>query len=64
MNTKLREMEALETELGNRPIRGAVVSKLLCRSSSSVGHARPSARELVETREELLQVLLYLHLRE
>lgn len=65
MNAKLREMTALETEIGinRRPRASAVIPRFLRRRASTGSVLRLTSREIAEAREELLKVVLFLHLR-
>lgn len=64
VNAKLREMTALEGELNNfRPRASAVIPKFLRRRASTGSQLRLTSREIAEAREELLKVVLFLHLR-
>lgn len=57
-------MEVLETELNRQSKKSAVVPRFLCKRTNGNARTRQTAREIVEAREELMQVLLFLHLRE
>ena len=60
VNAKLREMEVMETDANARSPLKNIVPKFLKRQNSH----RTTQREVVEAREELMQVLTFLHLRE
>ena len=71
VNDKVSEMAALEKEAKKRPIRvglGRVFGRSRDRGSNVNGKGglatRPTPREIAEAREELMKLLLFLHLRE
>lgn len=79
VNAKVSEMAALEEEAKKRPRKVALIPKVFGRKSSSGNDKdrgkgngkgkggllpRPTLREISEAREELMKLVVFLHLRE
>lgn len=73
VNAKVSEMAALEKEAKKRPIRlglGRVFGRTTSGARNVKGKGkgglptRPTLREIAEVREELMKLVLFLHLRE
>lgn len=71
VNAKVSEMAALEKEAKKRPIRvglGRVLGRTTTGARNVNGKGglptRPTPREIAQVREELMKLVLFLHLRE
>lgn len=64
VNAKVREMAQLETEARKHRPKLALLPKMFGSGKGEQPQPRPTLGEISEVREELMQLVLFLHLRE